>query len=96
MSALARFLEPHTTRAALIASFKAATLNGVPLNEASLAGKALFEHDDVDTARASLAGDEWVRVGARAYLRIVAEEERAPRTEAPVRYRPAISDEDDR
>lgn len=109
--AIARIITLHSTRAALIASWKGAVRLGAELQPASLAGRALEQHDDVEAALDSiralrkemrigredmpLSEGEWDLVGASVYLRQVRAEERGQPSEAPVRYRPSISDEDD-
>lgn len=92
---LARILSLHSTREALLASYRGALKLGAELQPASLAGRALERHPDVAEALASLTALDFEHAAARTYLRLVAAEERGRPTVAPVRYLPAISDEGD-
>jgi hypothetical protein len=110
MNDIRAIISRHSLREALIGSFNAAIRNGVALNAASLAGRALTLHDDIDVAiesvdvlqRAAREGREdgrvteyeWALCGASTYLSKVAAEERG-QSAAPDRYMAGRSDEGD-
>lgn len=100
---LSRLPQLPTMRAALIASYRGALRLGAELQAASLAGRALEQHGDIEAALQSirelrqeqrvgredkpLSEGEWDLVGASVYLRMARAEE------AVDRYRPGRSDE---
>lgn len=111
MTALRSIVLQHSLRAALVASYKGALRLGAEFQGASLAGRALETHPNIEEARASinaLQADvrasrkdgritdyEWALCDASTYLSQVAAEERGRPMVTPVRYLPAISDEGD-
>lgn len=110
MSALRSIAQKDSLRAGLIGTYRGAVRMGAEMQPASLAGRALEQHEDVEAALDSiralrkelrigredmpLSEDEWDLVATSVYLRQVRDEERGQPSEAPVRYRPSISDED--
>jgi hypothetical protein len=86
---VAEIASRHSIRHVLIASYRAAVLAGVPLNEASRAGALLAEHV---SARAALfaagRGRAWSDVQVRTYLRLVLLEEERPVTSTKEAERP--------
>ena len=109
--AIARMLDTGTIRGALLASYRGALKLGAELQGASLAGKALVDHPDIDQARAAIGAlqksvrasrkdgritdYEWALCDASTYLSQVADEERGRSVKGPARYMCGRSDEGD-